>query len=105
MRGDALDWRPSASRVERGDHIREGEPTLSRLVQCRTSVPLFVRTGTLEDAVGALKPNARLQLDEPAQQHTVAISVLDSPVELLAQAHFSIRVSDLASCHPVAVEK
>jgi hypothetical protein len=65
----------------------------------------FVRTGTLEDVVGVLKPQARFQLDEPAQQHTVAISVLDSPVELLAQAHFSIRVSDLASCHTVAVEK
>ena len=51
------------------------------------------------------EPRARFQLDEPAHGLTVAISVLDSPVELLAQAHFSIRTSDLASCRPATVEK
>jgi hypothetical protein len=74
-------------------------------MQCKSPIPLFVRTGTLEDGVGVLKPQARFQLDEPAQQLTVAISVRDSPVELLAQAHFSIRRADLASCRRVAVEE
>jgi hypothetical protein len=88
-----------------GDHIRVLGPKLSRPMQCKSPIPLFVRTGTLEDGVGVLKPQARFQLDEPAQQLTVAISVRDSPVELLAQAHFSIRRADLASCRRVAVEE
>ena len=72
-----------------GDHIRVLGPNLSRPMQCKSPIPLFVRTGTLEDGVGVLKPQARFQLDEPAQQLTVAISVCDSPVELLARAHSS----------------
>ena len=43
-------------------------------------------------------------LDDTAQP-LVAFRVLDSPVELLARAHSSIRTSDLASCRRVAVEK
>lgn len=60
----------------------------------------FLRTGTLEDAVGQLKPHARFRLDELAGAVTRAISVLDSPVELLPFAHFSLRAQDLSQCSP-----
>lgn len=67
---------------------------------CSKEIPVFMRTATLEDPIGFLKLGARLGIDGPAVGDTELISVPDSPAEPLGSAHFSARVSDLASCSP-----
>ena len=93
-----LGYGTSAHCPNTGDHIFVMPELLTQLLQCDTALAIFLRTGTLEDAVGELKAHARFRLDEATGTGTRAITVLDPPVELLPFAHFSVRAEDLAVC-------
>jgi hypothetical protein len=98
--------------TERCPHTGEGIPFLSdvfdddltRLVACAKEIPLFVRSATLEDPIGFLKPGSKLRIDGENRGDTALVSVPDAPVIPLGPAHFSARTADLAACSPAVGE-
>jgi hypothetical protein len=70
---------------------------LRRPITCPRDVALFVRTESMEDAVGVLKAGARFQV-EGVLRDTTAITVEGSAATILNHATFSVRSADIEGC-------
>ncbi|HEY3668707.1 MAG TPA: hypothetical protein VGL19_22070 [Polyangiaceae bacterium] len=82
-----------------GDHEFMNPELLSHLRQCEHALPVFIRTGTLEDQVAVLKAHALFQLDEAtASGETLAVSIAGSPIRPIGLAKLVLRAADIARC-------
>jgi hypothetical protein len=91
-------WGSNFHCADTGNHVFLAARPLVRPRRCAAEVPLFVRTSTLEDAIGVLKANALFQVDGHERGATTLITIEAPAVAPLERARFAVRTRDLATC-------
>jgi hypothetical protein len=69
-------------------------------ISCPHEVAVFMRSSTLEDSVGVLKPHARFRVDGGEANGTTLVTIDSPPARPFDGFSFSVRKSDLEGCTP-----
>jgi hypothetical protein len=83
-----------------GQHVFVTHGPLSDALTCPHELAVFLRSETLEDAVGVLKPGARFRVNAKEAGSTTLVWVEAPPAQPFEHVSFSVRTSDLSACVP-----